>query len=135
MSRLLWRYIEWRLARHLPADAVGPVLGDLAEDFDRERHAHGSVRAALWLIAEARSVAYTYGADRTGRRPVNTWLRDFAQDARLTGRMLRHSPGFAAVALLTLAVGVGIATVMFTVIEGVVLRPLPYANPNRLVRL
>jgi predicted permease len=135
MTKLIWRYIEGRLVRHLPADAVGPVLGDLAEDFARERRDRGAIRAAAWLLAEARSVTYTYGTDRSGRRPVSSWLQDFAQDARLTGRMLQHSPGFAAVALLTLAVGIGIATVMFTVIEGVLLRPLPYANATRLVRV
>lgn len=130
MPTILWRYIERRLNRELPRDTADPLLGDLAEDYARKRRAAGAMSAAIWVVREARSLTRTYRTPRS-----RSWLRDFAQDARLTGRMLRHSPGFAAVALITLAVGTGITTVMFTVIEGVLLRPLPYANHQRLVRV
>jgi hypothetical protein len=61
------------------------------------------------------------------------WLEDLLQDFRYAIRTLRKQPGFAAVALLTLALGSGATTVMFTVINGVLLKPLPYPELDRLV--
>jgi len=57
------------------------------------------------------------------------------QDIRYTVRMIGSSRGFSAAALLTIALGVGINTAVFSVVYGVLLRPLPYPEPDRLVRL
>ena len=61
------------------------------------------------------------------------WLVDLSQDFHYAVRTLRQRPGFAAMALLTLALGVGATTVMFTLINGVLLKPLPYPQADRLV--
>ena len=57
------------------------------------------------------------------------------QNLRHAGRALRFQPAFSSVAILTLALGIGATTAVFTVVYGVLLRPLPYRDPGRLVML
>jgi putative ABC transport system permease protein len=67
-------------------------------------------------------------------RPLR-WARDLIQDLRYTQRSLRREPGFTVVTVITLALGVGANTALFSVVSAVVLRPLPYPQADRLVRV
>ncbi|HZZ38671.1 MAG TPA: ABC transporter permease, partial [Acidobacteriaceae bacterium] len=64
-----------------------------------------------------------------------TWVERLLQDVRYAVRQMKRSPGFAATVIGTLALGIGAATAMFTVVDHVLLRPLPYRNAKQLVVL
>jgi hypothetical protein len=84
------------------------------------RRAIGSVALAKDLHRDARAFA---------------WLDDLLQDLRFTLRLFRRDPAFMAIAVLTLALVIGANTAIFSVINGVLLRPLPYEGSEGLVRI
>src|SRR4030095_14257573 len=63
------------------------------------------------------------------------WIEEFLQDIRFGARMLLNKPGFTLIAVITLALGVGANSVIFSFFNGILLRPLPFQKPERLVLL
>lgn len=79
------------------------------------------------------SVAHAKDLHRDARSFV--WIADLRQDLRHAFRTLRRAPGLTAAVSLTLAFGIGAATTICSIAYGVLLRPLPYPSPDRLVRV
>jgi predicted permease len=114
------------------------------EDFAAELESHvamhteDGIRVGLSPVEARREALIRLGgAEQTRQayreRRTLLWLENLLRDTRYALRQLRKSPGFALLAIGTLALGVGANTAIYTVIESVVLRPLPYAHADRLL--
>src|SRR5688572_13478152 len=106
-------------------------FGRRDEDLAEELRAH----AALAAESGRRTGGSAQAMDALRDQRGFPWLDDFARDVNHGVRSLRRTPGFTAVALLTLALGIGANVAIFSILNGVILRPLGYPAPDQLMRL
>ena len=127
MTARLWRFVEWRLRRSVPAHRIAAVLTDLSEDFAVREQREGTLRATWWLLRESRSLAVAY---RT--RELQTWLASIGHDTRFAARNVRRRPLRFLAAAGMLGLAIGLTTSMFTIVDALVLRPVPFSKADQL---
>jgi putative ABC transport system permease protein len=99
------------------------------------RIAREMVLARLGDADRLKRTCIDLGRKREREMRLTQWLEEFADDVRFALRQLKTSPGFALVAVLTLALGIGANSAMFALADATLVRPLPYVEPERLVSL
>lgn len=137
------RILRQRLHRRLRALVSRAALEQELDDelrFHLEMEIEYNVRRGLDPHAARRAALREFGGmnrikeEAREARGVGA-LEDLGRDLRIATRALRRTPIYTIVALLTIALGTGVTTAVFSVVDGVLLRPLPYAEPDRIVRL
>ena len=134
------RLAEWFLQRCLPVGiAERSMRGDLREEYSSVRSRRSSTFAFAWYCLHTLRLCIRFGGRRSHGNHQSPLLRTRVEsalrDIRFAARSLAKSPGFLTIAVATLALGIGASTVAFTLVNGVLIRPLPFPESERLMLL
>src|SRR6476469_4161495 len=126
------RILNWFRLRKLDSDL------DRDLDYHIDRRVCDQVHSGLPEPEARRRAALELGGATQVREEVRDiwlarWLRDFVYDLRFSARSFRRSPSFTATAVLSLALGIGAATAIYSLVDQVILHALPVRDPQRLV--
>jgi len=125
------RFPNW----HRQDDDLAEELRNHFEMAIQERLEHGQSRAEAEAAVRREFGNELLVREATRQQWGRIWLEQLAQDLRFALRMLRRSPSFTVVAVLTLAIGIGANTAIFSVVDGVLLQPLPYPGADRVAKV
>jgi predicted permease len=131
-NRVFWRprveeEVDEELAFHVEMRTRELVARGLRPEVARRE-----AERRLGDLTQMRTVLRTLGAERNRHMQRTQYLGELVQDIAFTARQLRKNPGFTAVVVLTLALGIGGTTAIFSALYAVVLQPLPLREPDRL---
>jgi predicted permease len=127
-SLVRWIVRRDRAERDMAAELEAFVDMTVADAMREGASAADARRAAVMQLGGMEQVKERV---RSGRR--GAWLDEIGRDVRYAFRQIRRYPAFSAVAIVTLALGIGVNTAMFSAVDAVLIRPLPYVDADRLV--
>ncbi|KPJ91466.1 MAG: hypothetical protein AMS18_08615, partial [Gemmatimonas sp. SG8_17] len=141
------RMATWIMSRSIPAQELEWILGDLEEVYRARAEVSGFLAAERWYWSQAMAFSVRFMRERgseghgnhhsivQGRGHPREPLGSAWRDVRFAWRTLVRAPGFVVAAVITLALGIGANTAIFSVVDAILLSPLPLVEPDRLVSL
>jgi putative ABC transport system permease protein len=137
---MIWaRRFSLRLQNLFQPNRVAQMLDDEIQ-FHLEQQIAENLAAGMSPVEARHAAMRTFGnpfylKEKTQEEWSWIWVENFFRDLRYAGRGLARTPGFASAAILVIALGIGATTSIFTVVRSLLLKPLPFKDPDRLVRL